>query len=95
MFCTRSERRNWKRDSRKHILEVLAEQEMSNSSLEAMKKHFDSWSKELDKREAFVNRCRKILVEEEKRVNVHFLYNHVLSCGYRLSYLYYTPSVLK
>lgn len=30
IFC--EERRNWKRDSRKHILDVLAEQEMSNSS---------------------------------------------------------------
>lgn len=35
-----------------------------------MKKHLDSWSKELDKREAFIDRCRKILKEEKKKNDV-------------------------
>ncbi|KAL8042915.1 hypothetical protein ABFX02_09G083800 [Erythranthe guttata] len=62
------ETRKLQRVSREHIKRVLDEQEMLNVELENKKKRLDSWSKELNKREALTERERQKL-EEEKTKN--------------------------
>ncbi|KAI3455251.1 hypothetical protein Pfo_011914 [Paulownia fortunei] len=62
------ETRKLQRIAREHIKRVLDEQEMLNLELENKKRRLDSWSKELNKREALTERERQKL-EEEKTKN--------------------------
>ncbi|KAI3463456.1 hypothetical protein Pfo_020119 [Paulownia fortunei] len=66
IFC--EETRKLQRVAREHIKRVLDEQEMLNLELENKKRRLDSWSKELNKREALTERERQKL-EEEKTKN--------------------------
>lgn len=54
--------------AREHVQRVLDEQEKLNSELESKKRKLDSWSKELNKREALTERERQKLDEEKKKV---------------------------
>ncbi|GER57518.1 XH/XS domain-containing protein [Striga asiatica] len=65
-FC--EETRKLQRIAREHIKRVLDEQEMLNLELENKKRRLDSWSKELNKREAVTERER-LKLEEEKQKN--------------------------
>lgn len=56
------------RVSRDHIQRVLAEQETLNAELEKKRKQLDSWSRELNKREALTERDRQKLDEEKNKV---------------------------
>ncbi|KAL2485797.1 Factor of DNA methylation 1 [Abeliophyllum distichum] len=62
------ETRKLQLDSRERIRRVLDEQETLNIELENKKRRLDSWSKELNKREALTERERQKL-EEEKNKN--------------------------
>lgn len=54
--------------ARENVRRVLQEQEKLNYELETKKKELDSWSKELNKREALTERDRQKLDEELKKV---------------------------
>ncbi|KAL3528960.1 hypothetical protein ACH5RR_008282 [Cinchona calisaya] len=53
--------------ARGHVQRVLDEQEKLNSELESKKRKLDSWSKELNEREALTKRDRQKLDEEKKK----------------------------
>lgn len=55
-----------------HVRRILEEQEKLNYELESKRKELDSWSKELNKREALTERERQKLDEEKKKVIQHF-----------------------
>ncbi|CAA2952775.1 factor of DNA methylation 1-like [Olea europaea var. sylvestris] len=61
------ETRKLQRDSRERVRRVLDEQETLNIELENKKRRLDSWSKELNKREALTERERLKLEEEKKK----------------------------
>ncbi|KAL3511962.1 hypothetical protein ACH5RR_024679 [Cinchona calisaya] len=67
-FCEES--RKMQRLAREHVQRVLDEQEKLNAELEYKKKQLDSWSKELNKREALTERERQKLDEEKKKNDV-------------------------
>ncbi|XP_057474603.1 factor of DNA methylation 1-like [Actinidia eriantha] len=62
------ETRKMQRLAREHIRRILDEQEMLNYELEAKRKELDSWSKQLNKREALTERER-LKLDEEKQKN--------------------------
>lgn len=61
------ETRKMQRLAREHVKRVLDEQEMLNANLEKRRKELDSWSKELNKREALTEREKQKLDEEKKK----------------------------
>ncbi|KAK4485812.1 hypothetical protein RD792_008459 [Penstemon davidsonii] len=65
--CFYEETRKLQRIARERIQRVLDEQEMLNVELENKKKRLDSWSKELNKREALTERERQKLDEEKAK----------------------------
>ncbi|CAK9186820.1 unnamed protein product [Ilex paraguariensis] len=67
-FC--EETRKMQRIAREHVKRVLDEQEMLNVELESKRRKLDSWSKELNKREALTERERQKLDEEKKKNDV-------------------------
>lgn len=67
------ETRKMQRLAREHVKRVLDEQERLNADLEERRKKLDSWSKELNKREALTEREKQKL-DEEKRKVTHDLY---------------------
>ncbi|GFZ07936.1 XH/XS domain-containing protein [Actinidia rufa] len=69
------ETRKMQRLAREHIRRILDEQEMLNYELEVKRKELDSWSKQLNKLEAFTERERQKLDEEKQKVvSVHFVH---------------------
>lgn len=62
------ETRKMQRLAREHVKRVLDEQEKLNADLDERRKKLDSWSKELNKREALTEREKQKL-DEEKRKN--------------------------
>ncbi|GMP34489.1 hypothetical protein CsSME_00007331 [Camellia sinensis var. sinensis] len=69
------ETRKMQRLAREHIRRILDEQETLNYELEAKRKELDSWSKQLNKREALTERERQKLDEEkEKVIYVHYMH---------------------
>lgn len=56
------------RSARENVRRILAEQEKLSYDLESKKKKLDSWSKEINKREALTEREREKLDEEKKKV---------------------------
>lgn len=62
--------------AREHIRRVLDEQEMLNVELENKRRRLDSWSKELNKREALTERDKQKLEEEKKKV-IHYYYYYI------------------
>lgn len=56
------------RIAREHVQRVLDEQEMLNMELENKRRRLDTWSKELNKREALTEREKQKLEEEKKKV---------------------------
>ncbi|XP_071685599.1 factor of DNA methylation 1-like [Rutidosis leptorrhynchoides] len=64
------ETKKMQRIARDHVKRVLDEQERLNADLEARKKNLDSWSKELNKREALTEREKQKLEEEKKKNEV-------------------------
>ncbi|KAI8018978.1 Factor of DNA methylation 1 [Camellia lanceoleosa] len=61
------ETRKMQRLAREHIRRILDEQETLNYELEAKRKELDSWSKQLNKREALTERERQKLDEEKEK----------------------------
>ncbi|KAL6972888.1 hypothetical protein U1Q18_027064 [Sarracenia purpurea var. burkii] len=61
------EQRKMQRLAREHIRRILDEQEMLNYELEVKRKELDSWSKQLNKREALTERERQKLDEEKEK----------------------------
>ncbi|KAI3806919.1 hypothetical protein L1987_22837 [Smallanthus sonchifolius] len=61
------ETRKMQRLAREHVKRVLDEQEMLNADLEKRRKKLDSWSKELNKREALTEREKQKLDEEKQK----------------------------
>ncbi|XP_059303524.1 factor of DNA methylation 1-like [Lycium ferocissimum] len=64
------ESRKMQRLAREHVQKVLLEQEMLSLELESKKKQLDSWSRELNKREALTVREKQKLDEEKKQNDV-------------------------
>ncbi|KAK3021815.1 hypothetical protein RJ639_047170 [Escallonia herrerae] len=64
------ETRKLQRTAQAHIQRVLQEQEELNSDLEKKKKELDSWSKQLNKREALTEHEKQKLDEEKKQSNM-------------------------
>ena len=64
------------RVARDHVRRILEEQEKLNYELDSKKKEYDSWSKELNKREALTDLEKQKLDDEKKQVNgsKHSLY---------------------
>ncbi|KAF5957196.1 hypothetical protein HYC85_004421 [Camellia sinensis] len=62
------ETRKMQRLAREHIRRILDEQETLNYELEAKRKELDSWSKQLNKREALTERERQKLDEEKEKL---------------------------
>lgn len=62
------ETRKMQRLAREHVKRVLDEQEVLNADLEKRRKKLDSWSKELNKREALTEREKQKLDEEKQKV---------------------------
>lgn len=56
------------RIAREHIRRILDEQETLNHELEVKRKELDSWSKQLNRREALTERERQKLDEEKEKV---------------------------
>ena len=56
------------RFARENVQRILAEQEKMSYELESKKRKIDSWTKELNKREAQTDREREKLDEEKKKV---------------------------
>lgn len=74
-FLCLSETRKMQRTARDNVRRILDEQEKLNYELESKKRKLDSWSKELNKREALTERERQKLDEDKKKViYVIFLY---------------------
>ncbi|KAI3700277.1 hypothetical protein L2E82_44899 [Cichorium intybus] len=65
--------------AQEHVKRVLDEQEKFNADLDKRRKKLDSWSKELNKREA-LTKCEKQKLDEEKRKND--LQNNSLQMAY-------------
>lgn len=65
-FC--EETRKMQRQAREHVQRVLNEHEKLSLELESKRRKLDTWSKELNKREALTERERQKL-DEEKRKN--------------------------
>lgn len=63
-----SETRKMQRVARDKVHRILEEQEKLNDELESKKRKLDSWSKELNKREALTERERQKLDEEKQKV---------------------------
>ncbi|EEF35059.1 factor of DNA methylation 1 [Ricinus communis] len=61
------ETRKMQRHARDNVRRILEEQENLNDELESKKRKLDSWSKELNKREALTERERQKLDEEKKK----------------------------
>lgn len=61
------ESRKMQRLAREHIRRILDEQEMLNHELEVKRKELDSWSKQLNRREALTERERQKLDEEKEK----------------------------
>lgn len=61
--------------AREHVRRILDEQEWLNRDLESRRKKLDSWSKEINKREALTEREKQKLDEDRKKVIVIY-YNH-------------------
>ncbi|XP_059642065.1 factor of DNA methylation 1-like [Cornus florida] len=64
------ETRKMQRLAREHVRRILDEQEMLNYELDNKRKELDSWSKELNKREALTERERQKLDEEKQKNSV-------------------------
>lgn len=64
------ESRKMQRLAQNHVRRILEEQEKLNYELESKRKELDSWSKELNKREALTERERQKLDEEKKKNDV-------------------------
>lgn len=71
-FISISESRKMQRLAQNHVRRILEEQEKLNYELESKRKELDSWSKELNKREALTERERQKLDEEKRKVILHF-----------------------
>lgn len=61
------ESRKMQRIAREHIRRILDEQETLNHELEVKRKELDSWSKQLNRREALTERERQKLDEEKEK----------------------------
>ncbi|XP_062089971.1 factor of DNA methylation 1 [Humulus lupulus] len=61
------ETRKMQRSAREHVRRVIEEKEKLSFDLEMKKKKLDSWSKEINKREALTEREREKLDEEKKK----------------------------
>ncbi|KAL8226115.1 hypothetical protein R6Q57_018672 [Mikania cordata] len=61
------ETKKMQRLAREHVKRVLDEQEILNADLEKRRKKLDSWSKELNKREALTEREKQKLDEEKQK----------------------------
>ncbi|XAR50484.1 hypothetical protein NMG60_11004826 [Bertholletia excelsa] len=61
------ETRKMQRLAREHVRRILDEQEMLNYEIEAKRRELDSWSKQLNKREALTERERQKLDEEKQK----------------------------
>ncbi|KAF7124986.1 hypothetical protein RHSIM_Rhsim12G0187900 [Rhododendron simsii] len=61
------ESRKMQRLAREHIRRILDEQETLNHELEVKRKELDSWSKQLNRREALTERERQKLDEEKEK----------------------------
>ncbi|KAL4559877.1 hypothetical protein LXL04_032023 [Taraxacum kok-saghyz] len=64
------ESRKMQRLAREHVKRVMDEQEKLSSELEIRRKKLDSWSRELNKREALTEREKQKLDEEKKKNDV-------------------------
>ncbi|KAK3021814.1 hypothetical protein RJ639_047169 [Escallonia herrerae] len=64
------ETRKMQRTAREHVKRVLEEQEELNADLEKKRKQLDSWSKQLNKREALTEREKQKLDEDKKKNDV-------------------------
>ncbi|KAL2479054.1 Factor of DNA methylation 1 [Forsythia ovata] len=64
------ETRRMQRIAREHVQRVLDEQELLNMELENKRRQLDSWSKELNKREALTEREKQKLEEEKQKNDV-------------------------
>lgn len=56
------------RQAREHVQRVLNEHEKLSLELESKRRKLDTWSKELNKREALTERERQKLDEEKRKV---------------------------
>ncbi|XP_034699030.1 factor of DNA methylation 1-like [Vitis riparia] len=63
------ETRKMQRLARGHVRRILGEQEKLNYELDSKRKELDSWSKELNKREALTEREKQKLDDEKKKNN--------------------------
>uniref|UniRef100_A0A5B7B4M2 Putative factor of DNA methylation 1 isoform X2 n=1 Tax=Davidia involucrata TaxID=16924 RepID=A0A5B7B4M2_DAVIN len=64
------ETRKMQRLAREHVKRILDEQEMLNYELDNKRKELDSWSRQLNKREALTERERQKLDEEKEKNTV-------------------------
>lgn len=62
------ETRKMQRQAREHVQRVLNEHEKLSLELESKRRKLDTWSKELNKREALTERERQKLDEEKRKV---------------------------
>ncbi|CAL5361604.1 unnamed protein product [Camellia sinensis] len=72
------ETRKMQRLAREHIRRILDEQEMLNFELENKRKELDTWSKQLNKREALTERERQKLDEEKQEHTMNSTRNNSL-----------------
>ena len=72
-----TETKKMERLSQEHVQRVFDEQERLKEDLEKRGKNLDSWSKELNKREALTEREKQKL-EEEKRKVILFFYSYLI-----------------
>ncbi|KAJ9689280.1 hypothetical protein PVL29_014788 [Vitis rotundifolia] len=63
------ETRKMQRLARDHVQRILGEQEKLNYELDSKRKELDSWSKELNKREALTEREKQKLDDDKKKNN--------------------------
>lgn len=56
--------------AREHVRRIFDEQEWLNKDLEKRRKKLDSWSREINKREALTEREKQKLEEDRKKVIV-------------------------
>lgn len=78
--------------SQRNVYRILQEKEMLSKKLEYRMKDLETWSKELDKKQALTELERQKLEEEKKKVTIVYTYAlftrvndclFVLSCCYR------------
>jgi hypothetical protein len=77
--------------SRDNVRRIFDEHEKLNHELETKKKKLDSWSKQLNKREALTERERQKLDEDKKKViyaNVAFSSNQFFFFNYYYLFIY-------